>query len=101
MSEEKKNLPVDEVEVDEKKSKKADTKKVDKKPIFVVRIWKKLCKLCKDTHGELKKVAWTPRAELKKSFKLVIATVVAIAAVIAVIDLGSSWIINSIAGLIG
>ena len=73
----------------------------EKKKNFFVRIWNKLVKFCKDTHGELKKVAWTPRAELKKSFKLVIATVVAIAAVIAVIDLGSSWIINSIAGLIG
>ena len=73
----------------------------EKKKNFFVRVWNKLVKFCKDTHGELKKVVWTPRAELKKSFKLVIATVVAVAAVIAVIDLGSSWIINSIAGLIG
>ena len=73
----------------------------EKKKNLFVRAWNKLVKFCKDTHGELKKVAWTPRAELVKSFKLVIATVVAVAAVIAVIDLGSSWIINSIAGLIG
>ena len=73
----------------------------EKKKNFFVRVWNKLVKFCKDTHGELKKVVWTPRSELKKSFKLVIATVVAVAAVIAVIDLGSSWIINSIAGLIG
>ena len=72
-----------------------------KKKNFFVRVWNKLVKFCKDTHGELKKVVWTPRAELKKSFRLVIATVVAVAAVIAVIDLGSSWIINSVAGLIG
>ena len=72
-----------------------------KKKNFFVRVWNRLVKFCKDTHGELKKVVWTPRAELFKSFELVIATVVAVAAVIAVIDLGSSWIINSIAGLIG
>ena len=73
----------------------------EKKKNFFVRAWNKLIKFFKDTHGELKKVVWTPRAELIKSFKLVVATVVAIAAVIAVIDLSSSWIINSIAGLIG
>ena len=68
---------------------------------WFVKVWNKLVKLCKDTAGELKKVVWTPRAEVIKSFKLVIAVVVAVAVIIAVIDLGSSWIINSVAGLIG
>ena len=68
---------------------------------WFVKVWNKLVKLCKDTAGELKKVVWTPRAEVIKSFKLVIAVVVAIAVIIAVIDLGSSWIINSVAGLVG
>ena len=84
---------------DEKKnaSKQSDAKKEN----FFVRIWKKLVKLCKDTVGELKKVVWTPKAEVIKSFKLVIATVVGVSLVIAVIDFGSSLIINTIANLIG
>lgn len=73
----------------------------DKKPNWFVRVWKKICKFCTDTVGELKKVVWTPKAELAKSSKLVIVTVVAICIVVALIDLGSSWLINSIAGLVG
>ena len=104
MSEEKKNLSVDEVEasgssvVDTKNSK---DKKADKKPNIFVRIWKKLCKLCKDVVGEMKKVVWTPKDELKKSIKLVLATVVAIGLTIAIVDTCFSWLINSFAGLIG
>ena len=100
MSEENKNLPVDEIEVDDKKSK-SNTKKIDKKPNFFVRVWKKLCKLCKDVVGEMKKVVWTPKDELRKSTKLVLATVVAVGVAIAVVDTSFSWIVNSIAGLIG
>ena len=105
MAEEKKitetevEVPADKVE----ETKKADKKeaKKDGKPNFFVRIWKKLAKLTKDTIGELKKVTWTPKAEVFKNFKLVIATVVAVGAAIAVVDVLSSLIINSIAGLIG
>ena len=83
----------------------ADEKKISKdtakRPNFFVRFGKRIAKLCKDTAGELKKVSWTPRNEVIKSFKLVIATVVGVAAVIMAIDMGSSWLINSIAGLIG
>ena len=73
----------------------------EKKPNFFVRVWKKLRKFCSDTVGELKKVVWTPKAELVKNSKLVIITVVAISVAIALIDLGSSWLINFIAGLVG
>jgi len=72
-----------------------------KRPNFFVRVGKKLAKLCTDTIGELKKVSWTPFKEVSKSFKLVVATVVAVAAIIMLIDLGSSSLINAIAGLIG
>lgn len=72
-----------------------------KKPNWFVRAWKKIAKFCKDTVGELKKVVWTPKTELVKSSKLVIVTVIAVCAVVALIDLGSSWLINSIAGLVG
>ena len=66
-----------------------------------VRIWKKVCKFFSDTKGELKKVSWTPKAELSKSSKLVIISVIAVCISIAIIDLCSSWLINTIAGLIG
>ena len=94
MADEKKNVSVDKSA--EKKSKKSDAKE----NIFV-RVWKKIVKLCKDTVGELKKVVWTPKSEVFKSFKLVIATVLGVSLVIAIIDLTSSWIINTIANLIG
>ena len=81
----------------EKESKAKSSKPKEKKPGF----FKKLGKFFKDCVGELKKVVWTPKSEVWKSFKLVIATVVGVAVIIAVIDFASSWIINSIAGLIG
>ena len=71
-----------------------------KENVFV-RTWKKIRKFCTDTVGELKKVVWTPKAELKKSTKLVIVTVLAMCIAIALIDLGASWVINTIAGLVG
>ena len=96
MSEEKKNLPIDN---SDEKTKPA--KNVEKKPNFFVRVWKKLCKLCKDVVGEMKKVVWTPKNELKKSTKLVLVAVVAISIAIVCVDTACSWLINSLAGLIG
>ena len=84
-----------------KEPKAAKTKAANKKDNFFVRIWKKLAKFLKDTKGELKKVTWTPKAEVFKSFKLVIATVVAVGLCIAVVDTVSSVVINTIAGWIG
>ena len=105
MSEENKNLSVDETEevvVDEKAPKaKSDKKHPNKKPFFLVRMFKKLGKLMKDVAGEMKKVVWTPKDELKKSTKLVLAAVVAVGLSIAVVDTFFSWAINSIAGMIG
>ena len=82
---------------DEKKAKKAATKQEN----FFKRTWKKFVKLCKDTAGEMKKVVWTPKAELAKSTKLVIFTVIAIGLAIAFIDTTFSYLINTIAGLVG
>lgn len=81
----------------EKKAKKAAPKKEN----FFKRMWKKIVKFCKDTVGEMRKVVWTPKAELAKNTKLVIVTVVAVALAIAVIDTAFSYLINSVAGLIG
>ena len=71
-----------------------------KENVFV-RIWNKIKKFFKDTVSELKKVSWTSKTELFKSTKLVVVTVLAVCIVIALIDLGASWVINSLAGLIG
>ena len=100
MSEENKNLPVDDM-VDDKISAKSEAKKANKKPNFFVRVWKRLTKLCKDVVGEMKKVVWTPKNELRKSTKLVLVAVVAISIAIICVDTACSWLINSLAGLIG
>ena len=71
-----------------------------KENVFV-RIWNKIKKFFKDTVSELKKVSWTSKTELIKSTKLVVITVIAVCIAIALIDLGASWVVNSLAGLIG
>lgn len=71
-----------------------------KENVFV-RIWNKIKKFFKDTVSELKKVSWTSKTELFKSTKLVVVTVLAVCIVIALIDLGASWAVNALAGLIG
>ena len=95
MSEENKNLSTEE-KVEEKKTKSAE-----KKPNFFARTGKKLVKFIKDTKGEMKKVVWMSKSEVWKSFRLVIATVVAVSIAIAIVDVASSFVINTIAGLIG
>ena len=75
--------------------------KKEQKPNVLATGWKKLVKFCKDTVGELKKVVWTSKTQVWKSFQLVIATVVSVSVAIAVIDFVSSLVINAIAGLIG
>ena len=83
-----------------KKAEKAPKSK-DKKPNFFARAGKWIVKLLKDTKGELKKVVWTSKSEVWKSLQLVIVAGVGISAAIAVIDYGSAYVINTIAGLIG
>ena len=73
---------------------------MEKKNVFV-RLWNKIKKFFKDTASELKKVSWTSKNELFKSTKLVVATVLAVCVVVALVDLGASWAINSLAELIG
>ena len=71
-----------------------------KENVFV-KGWKKVKKFTLDTISELKKVSWTSKTELYKSSKLVIITVIAVCIAIALVDLGASWAVNSLAGLIG
>ena len=73
---------------------------MEKKNVFV-RIWNKIRKFFKDTISELKKVSWTSKSELFKSTKLVVVTVLAVCIVIALVDLGASFAINSLAKLRG
>ena len=73
---------------------------MEKKNVFV-RIWNRIRKFFKDTVSELKKVSWTSKSDLFKSTKLVVVTVLAVCIAIALVDLGASWVINSLAKLIG
>ena len=88
---------IEEVPQDKKKAAKNEAKR----PNFFVRAWKRIVKFFKDTVGELKKVYWTPKDELIKNTKLVVVTVIAVGVAIAIVDTASSFIVNSIAGLIG
>ncbi len=112
MSNENKNLEVN-GEVSEESTKEVAAKKAkkakaeSKKPNFFVKVgkffakvWKALKKFLSDTRGELKKVVWTPKHELIKNSKLVIVTVIVVGIAVAVVDLTSSFIINTIAGWI-
>ena len=83
------------------KAEVKSTKSQEKKANVLKTLANKLVKFLKDTKGELKKVVWTSKTEVWKSFQLVIATVVAVSIAIAVIDYVSSLVINTIAGLIG
>lgn len=74
--------------------------KAEKKPNFIVRMWRKLTKLVKDVSGEMKKVVWTSKGELKKSTKIVLITVVAFAVAIAIVDVLFFNGIEFLAGLV-
>ena len=101
MAEEKMNPSVDNEVVDTPVKEKKKNKPVEKKPNFFVRAGKRIKKFFKDVVGEMKKVVWTSKEDLKKSTKLVLVTVVVIGLAIAVVDTVCSLLINSIAGLIG
>ena len=96
MAEEKKNLEVEETE-----GKQTKVKATEKKPNFFVRVFSKIKKFCKDVAGEMNKVVWTSKEDLKKSTKVVLVTVAAVAIAIAIVDVSFSWVINSIASLFG
>ena len=108
MAEEMKNLPIENedevVTAPEKKSDK-NAKLPEKAPFFTrvgnffKKVWKKIAKFTVDTVHEMKKVVWTPIAELKKSTLIVVVTVLCVAVAIAIIDAAFSWAINGIAGL--
>ena len=85
---------------EENKAEVKATKSQEKKPNVFKTLANKLVKFLKDTKGELKKVVWTSKTEVWKSFKLVIATVVAVSVVIAIVDAVALRAFQFIAGLI-
>ena len=88
----------------EKNAAKAEKKaknNAPKKQNWFVRLFKKIAKFFKDLPGEMRKVVWTPKDELRKSTLLVIVAVVGVSLSISVVDAFFAWAINSIAGLIG
>ena len=89
------------IEEEASQDKKKAAKNTTKRANIFVRAWKRIVKFFKDTVGELKKVYWTPKDELIKNTKLVVITVIAVGVAIAIVDTASSFIVNSIAGLIG
>ena len=95
MAEEKKNPSVDSEETPVKENKKA--KPVEKKPNF----FSKMKKFAKDVAGEMKKVVWTSKTDLKKNTKLVLVTVVCVSLAIVLVDTAFSYLINFVAGLVG
>ena len=101
MAEEKMNPSVDNEVADTSVKEKKNNKPVEKRPNFFVRVGRRIKKFFKDVVGEMKKVVWTSKEDLKKSTKLVLVTVVAVGLAIAVVDTVCSLIINSLAGLIG
>ena len=101
MVEEKINPSVEAEVTDTPAKEKKKNKPIEKKPNFFVRVGRRIKKFCKDVVGEMKKVVWTSKEDLKKSTKLVLVTVVAVGLAIAVVDTVCSLIINSLAGLIG
>ena len=74
--------------------------KAEKRPNFFVRAFRKIAKMFKDVVGEMKKVVWTSKAELWKSTKIVLVTVVAFAVAIAIVDVLFFNGIELLAGLV-
>ena len=72
-----------------------------KKDNFFKRVWRKIAKFCKDTMGEMKKVVWTSKKDTISNTELVLLTVIAVGAAIAIVDVACSKLINGLAGLIG
>ena len=101
MAEEKMNPSVDEEVVDTPvKENKKKVKPVEKKPNFFVRVGRKIKKFFKDVVGEMKKVVWTSKTELKKSTKVVLVTVFVFAVAIAIVDVLFFNGIELLAGLV-
>ena len=74
--------------------------KNQKKDNAFVRFGKKIAKVCKDTVGELKKVVWLSKTEVRKNSLVVIVAVIVCAIAIGIVDLAFSSVITGLARLI-
>ena len=72
----------------ESTEEKSASKKKDKnkKPNFFVRMFKGIGRFIRDCISEMKKVTWLSRKETKKSSLVVLAVVIAIGALIGILD---------------
>jgi len=64
------------------------------------KVWEKVKKFFRDTVNEMKKVHWTPKAELKKSTILVVVAVLVVAAGLALVDSFFAFVISTLKGWI-
>ena len=97
MAEENKILPTDDGDV--KKVEEKAKKKANKKPNFIVRMFKGLFKFFKDTKGEMKKVTWMSARDVRKSTILVSVSVVVVGLATLGIDSLFSFIIKWLGSL--
>lgn len=70
---------------DEKGASKEKAKK-DKKPNFIVRAFKGIGRFIRDCISEMKKVTWLSRKETSKSSLVVLVVVIALSALIGILD---------------
>ena len=71
---------------DEKVATKEKKAAKDKKPNFIVRACKACVRFVRDCISEMKKVTWLSRKETKKSSLVVLVVVIALSALIGILD---------------
>ena len=71
---------------DEKVATKEKKAAKDKKPNFIVRAFKACVRFVRDCISEMKKVTWLSRKETKKSSLVVLVVVIALSALIGILD---------------
>ena len=70
-----------------------------KKPFIFKRIFRAIVRFFKDTRGEVKKVVWPSRKQVRNNFLVVCVFVVLCAALIIALDLLFGWTLQGVIGL--
>jgi preprotein translocase SecE subunit len=78
----------------------AENTKKEKKPNIFVRMFRGIAKFFRDCVSEGKKIVWMPWKDVWKNAVLVIICAVVISAVIALLDVGLSYVIRAIGSLV-
>lgn len=74
-------------------------KAVKKKPNILVRMGKAISRFFRDTRGEMKKVVWPSRKQVRNNFIVVAVFVVFCAAFIFLLDFVFSWLLGLVVQL--